>query len=58
MRVQRVVMPPGVESATVLDDGIVVEPAERFLAHLSAVAEYGPRLRARSAGLLRVPGMP
>jgi integrase/recombinase XerD len=35
VRVQRVVMPSGVESATVLRDGLVVEPIERFLAHLT-----------------------
>lgn len=39
MRVQRLVMPvTGVESWTVLDDGlVVVAPVERFLAHLSAI---------------------
>ena len=37
VRVQRVVMPSGVESATVLRDGSVVEPVERFLAHLTAI---------------------
>src|ERR1700758_5135500 len=37
VRVQRVVMPSGVESATVLRGGSVVEPIERFLAHLTAV---------------------
>jgi Phage integrase, N-terminal SAM-like domain len=38
VRVQRVVMPSGAESATVLlGDGSVVEPVERFLAHLTAV---------------------
>jgi integrase/recombinase XerD len=30
-------MPSGVESATVLRDGSVVEPIERFLAHLTAI---------------------
>lgn len=38
VRVQRVVMPSGVDSATVLlGDGSVVEPVERFLAHLTAI---------------------
>jgi hypothetical protein len=37
VRVQRVVMPSGVESATVLRGGSVVEPIERFLAHLTAI---------------------
>ena len=37
MPVQRVVMPSGVESATLLFDGVVVEPVERFLAHLTSI---------------------
>lgn len=37
MRVQRVVMPSGTESATVLADGLVLVPADRFLAHLTAI---------------------
>lgn len=37
MRVQRVVMPSGVESSTLVCDGVVVEPVERFLAHLCAI---------------------
>jgi integrase/recombinase XerD len=37
VRVQRVIMPTGLESATLLADGEVVEPADRFLAHLSAI---------------------
>jgi len=37
VRVQRVVMPSGVESATLLCDGMVVQPVERFLAHLTAI---------------------
>jgi integrase/recombinase XerD len=38
VRVQRVVMPSGVESSTVLlGDGSAVEPIERFLAHLTAI---------------------
>ena len=34
LRVQRVVMPSGVESATLLRGGVVVGPIDRFLAHL------------------------
>lgn len=37
VRVQRVVMPSGAESATLLRDGVVVEPVDRFLAHLTAI---------------------
>jgi integrase/recombinase XerD len=37
VRVQRVIMPTGIESATLLADGEVVEPVDRFLAHLSAI---------------------
>ncbi len=37
MSVQRVVMPSGVESATLLLEGVVVEPVERFLAHLTSI---------------------
>ena len=38
MRVQRVLMPDGSESWTVLgDDGMPVPPVERFLAHLHAL---------------------
>lgn len=37
MRVQRVLMPSGIESATLLCEGVVVEPVERFLAHLTAI---------------------
>jgi hypothetical protein len=39
VRVQRVVMPSGVESATLLCDGVVVDPADRFLAHLAREAD-------------------
>lgn len=35
--VQRVIMPSGVESATLLRDGVVVEPVDRYLAHLTAI---------------------
>jgi integrase/recombinase XerD len=37
IRVQRVIMPSGAQSATLLRDGVVVEPVDRFLAHLTAV---------------------
>jgi site-specific recombinase XerD len=37
VRVQRVIMPTGLESATLLAAGEVVESADRFLAHLSAI---------------------
>jgi len=37
LRVQRVVMPSGAESATLLRDGMVVKPTDRFLAHLTAI---------------------
>src|SRR5688500_3706446 len=37
VRVQRVVMPSGVESATLVHDGVVGDPVDRFLAHLTAV---------------------
>lgn len=34
---QRVIMPSGVESATLVRDGLVVEPVDRYLAHLTAI---------------------
>ena len=37
LRVQRVVMPSGAESATLLRDGVVVGPADRFLAATAKV---------------------
>src|SRR6266542_3041444 len=37
VRVQRVIMSSGVESAIVLRDGAVVEPVDRFLAHLTSI---------------------
>lgn len=37
LAVQRVIMPSGVESATLLRDGAVVEPVDRYLAHLTAI---------------------
>ena len=36
-RVQRLIMPSGAESMTVLADGLVVDPVDRFLAHLTAI---------------------
>jgi integrase len=53
VRVQRLVVPvTGVESWTVLDDDLVmVEPAERFLAHLSAIERSPNTLRAYAHSL-------
>jgi len=39
-------MPWGVESATVLCDGAVVEPVERFLAHLTSIERSPNTVRA------------
>lgn len=44
--VQRVVMPSGVESATVLRDGEVIECVDRFLAHLTAIERSPNTVRA------------
>jgi integrase/recombinase XerD len=46
LRVQPVVMPSGAESATLLRDGVVVESADRFLAHLTAVERSPNTVRA------------
>ncbi|WP_062889968.1 site-specific integrase [Mycobacterium avium] len=46
LRVQRVVMPSGVESATVLRGGMTVDPVERFLAHLTAIDRSPNTVRA------------
>ncbi|MBF6303017.1 tyrosine-type recombinase/integrase [Nocardia amamiensis] len=46
VRVQRVVMPSGVESATVLAGGLVVDSADRFLAHLTAIDRSPNTVRA------------
>lgn len=46
MSVQRVVMPSGVESATLLFEGVVVEPVERFLAHLTSIERSPNTVRA------------
>jgi Phage integrase, N-terminal SAM-like domain len=46
VRVQRVVMPSGVESATVVADGDVVDCADRFLAHLTAIERSPNTVRA------------
>ena len=46
VRVQRVVMPSGIESSTVLRDGMVVEPVDRFLAHLTAIERSPNTVRA------------
>lgn len=37
MQVQRVLMTSGAESMTVLSEGLVVEPVEKFLSHLTAI---------------------
>src|SRR5487761_1754184 len=46
LRVQRVEMPSGAESATLLRDGVVVEPVDRFLAHLTAIERSPNTVRA------------
>lgn len=46
VRVQRVVMASGVESATVLRGGEVVDYADRFLAHLTAIERSPNTVRA------------
>jgi integrase/recombinase XerD len=46
VRVQRVIMPSGVESATVLHGGAVVEPVDRFLGHLTSVDRSPNTVRA------------
>jgi len=46
IRVQRVVMPSGVESATVVRNGDVVDCADRFLAHLTAIERSPNTVRA------------
>jgi len=46
VRVQRVIMPTGIESATLLSDGEVVEPVDRFLAHLTAIERSPNTVRA------------
>jgi integrase/recombinase XerD len=52
VRVQRVVMPGGAESWTVLDDdGEVVVPVEAFLAHLHALDRSPTTVRAYAFGL-------
>jgi integrase/recombinase XerD len=55
MRIQRVIMPvSGTESWTVIgDDGAVVDPAERYLAYLSAL-ERSPNTVRSYAGSLRL----
>ena len=53
MRVQRVVMPvTGAESWTVVDDGwALVEPVERYLAHLAGIERSPNTVRAYAHGL-------
>ncbi len=53
MRVQRVVMPvTGAKSWTVVDDGwALVEPVERYLAHLAGIERSPNTVRAYAHGL-------
>jgi integrase/recombinase XerD len=52
MRVQRLVMPDGSGSWTVLDDqGEVVAPAEAFLAHLQALGRSPETVRTYATSL-------
>jgi hypothetical protein len=52
MRVQRVVMPDGAESRTLLDDqGVPVPPAEAYLAHLQALDRSPATVRAYATSL-------
>lgn len=46
VRVQRVIMPSGQESATLLRDGDVVDCVDRFLAHLTAIERSPNTVRA------------
>ena len=46
VRVQRVLMSSGVESATVIRDGEVVDCVDRFLAHLTAIEKSPNTVRA------------
>ena len=46
LRVQKVIMPSGAESATLLRDGLVVDPADRYLAHLTAIERSPNTVRA------------
>jgi integrase/recombinase XerD len=46
VRVQRVLMSSGVESATVVRDGEVVDCVDRFLAHLTAIEKSPNTVRA------------
>ena len=46
VRVQRVLMSSGVESATVIRGGEVVDCADRFLAHLTAIEKSPNTVRA------------
>ncbi len=51
MRVQRMVMPDGTESWTVLDDGDPVQPVEAFLAHLQALDRSPTTVRTYATSL-------
>lgn len=50
VRVQRVLMSSGVESATVVRDGEVVGCVDRFLAHLTAIEKSPNTVRAYAHG--------
>src|SRR6478672_1507121 len=52
VRVQRVLMSSGVESATVIRDGEVVDCVDRFLAHLTAIEKSPNTDRAGAAASL------
>jgi hypothetical protein len=59
MRVQRMLMPDGSESWTVLDaSGGPVPAVEGFLAHLAlgSVPEHGPHVRDEPEVVVAVPG--
>jgi len=46
VRVQRVLMSSGVESATLIRDGEIVDGVDRFLAHLTAIEKSPNTVRA------------
>jgi integrase/recombinase XerD len=53
LRVQQVVMPSGVDSATVLR-GVTVHPVDRLLAHLTAIDRSPNTVRAYAHDVERV----
>ena len=46
LRVQWVIMPSGVESATLRREGVVVDPVDRYLAHLTAIERSPNKVKA------------